>query len=645
MCGIVGLWQHSAETPRDALRAIATRMADTLTHRGPDDAGTWEDPDAGLALGFRRLAIIDLSPAGHQPMVSATGRYAMVFNGEVYNYAALRAEMEATGCAPSTFSGHSDTEVMLAAIEAWGLRKAIGQFIGMFAFALWDRKERTLHLVRDRLGIKPLYYGRAGDTLVFGSELKALRAHPDFKATVSREALALFLRYAYVPAPYAIYEGVRKLPPGTIATLTSDTEELSLSPYWSLSDIVACGQSNGFAGTEAEAVAAMDTLARDAVALRMMADVPLGAFLSGGLDSSLVVALMQAQSSRPVQTFAIGFTEERWNEAPFARAVAVHLGTDHHELIATPEQAMEVIPRLPEFYDEPFADVSQVPTLLVSELARTRVTVSLSGDGGDELFGGYYAYTLGEQIRGLRRRLPGGMATVAVKALTAFPTDVLLAGSGGSSRRLSADRLRKLADALPLAASPETLHRHLMSHWKAPTSVVRGAMVESRTAFDEMLPEGLNGTARAMYLDGVTYLPDDILTKVDRASMAVALEARVPLIDHRLVEFAWSLPYAFKRDGGVAKRILRKTLDRYVPPALFDRPKKGFGVPVDDWLRGPLRDWAEDLLSEQRLRREGYLEAQPIRARWEEHLSGRRNWPTLLWTVLMFQQWRERWDG
>jgi asparagine synthase (glutamine-hydrolysing) len=619
-------------------------MADALAHRGPDDAGVWADAANGLALSFRRLAILDLSAAGHQPMISSTGRYAMVFNGEVYNHAVLRAEVEAAGRAPAAFRGHSDTEVMLAAIEAWGLREAVRRFIGMFAIALWDREERTLHLVRDRLGIKPLYYGRADSAFVFGSELKALRVHPKFDAPLSREALALFLRYAYVPSPYSIYEGIWKVPPGTIATLTPQAEEPTLTPYWSLADVVRRGLHAPFPGTEQEAVEAVDTLVRNAVALRMVADVPLGAFLSGGIDSSLVAAAMQAQSPRPIQTFSIGFTEERWNEALFARAVASHLGTDHREMIVTPEQALEVVPKLPEMFDEPFADPSQIPTFLVSELARRQVTVSLSGDGGDEMFAGYYAYGLAEQIRSLRRRLPGGLSRMAAKTLTAFPADAFAGSSARGVGSFSADRLRKLGDALLFADAPAVLHRHLMSQWKDPAVLVVGGVDEPATAFEATPLDRLDDVSRAMYLDGVTYLPDDILAKVDRASMAVSLEARVPLLDHRLVELAWTLPMAFKRREGITKRVLRKSLEGYLPAALFDRPKRGFGVPVDDWLRGPLRNWAEDLLSEQRLRSEGYLNPGPIRACWEEHLSGRRNWPGPLWTVLMFQQWRARWE-
>jgi asparagine synthase (glutamine-hydrolysing) len=641
---MAGLWDIKAAASREELCRVARRMADAMTHRGPDDSGAWADARAGIALGFRRLAIIDLSPAGHQPMTSATGRYVMVFNGEVYNHAELRAEVAAEGRAPVAFRGHSDTEAMLAAIEAWGLNAAVRRFIGMFAIALWDREERALRLVRDRLGIKPLYYGRAGGAFLFGSELKALRAYPGFDAGLSREALALFLRYAYVPAPHSIYDGIRKLPPGNIATLTADAAEPTLTPYWSVAEVVARGLNAPFPGTEAEAVDAVDALVRDSVFRRMAADVPLGAFLSGGIDSSLVVAAMQAQRSRPVKTFSIGFTEEQWNEAPFARAVADHLGTDHHELIVTPGQAMEVVPRLPEMFDEPFADPSQIPTFLVSELARRHVTVALSGDGGDEMFAGYYAYGLAEQIRGIRRRLPGGLSRMAAKTLTTLPAGAFSGLRGPGREPLSSDRLRKLADALPFADTPASLHRHLMSHWRDPADLVAGGVSEPRSAFDAPPPGGLHDVSLAMYLDGITYLPDDILTKVDRASMAVSLEARVPLLDHRLVEMAWSLPLAFKRGDGHTKRVLRRALERYVPASLFDRPKRGFGVPVDAWLRGPLRDWAEELLSERRLRSEGYLNPGPIRARWEEHLSGRRNWPGPLWAVLMFQQWRARWD-
>jgi asparagine synthase (glutamine-hydrolysing) len=528
---------------------------------------------------------------------------------------------------------------MLAAIEAWGLKAAVSRFVGMFAIALWDRETQTLFLVRDRLGIKPLYYGWMRNTFLFGSELKALRAHPDFSAALDTEALTLFLRYAYVPSPLTIFQSIYKLPPATILTVASDRESRT-ETFWSLADVVNTGLQTPFEGSDVEAIDAFLAQARTAVRSRMIADVPLGAFLSGGLDSSLVVALMQETSSRPVQTFCIGFTEEAYNEADQARAVAARLGTDHRERLATPAEAMAVIPRLPEIYDEPFADPSQIPTFLVSELARQKVTVSLSGDGGDELLAGYNAYTHGEQIRRYHRQL-GPLNHLAADTIKMFPPQLYQRVMGG---RYSGDRLHKLADILH--QDPLAFHQHLMSHWKQPGQLTGTG--EARDLFyrAELTPRpGESGgpITAAMFRDTLTYLPDDILTKVDRASMAVALEARVPLLDHRFVAFCWSLPMHYKRRDGQTKWILRKALERYLPPELFDRPKRGFGVPIDDWLRGPLRPWAEDLLSEAKLSAEGILQPKPIRDTWKAHLSGVRNFPGPLWCVLMFQAWRQHW--
>jgi asparagine synthase (glutamine-hydrolysing) len=624
-------------------------MADTMTFRGPDDSATWADGPAGVALGFRRLAIMDLSPAGRQPMRSASGRYVIVFNGEVYNAGELRADLEPLG---HRFQGHSDTEVMLAAVEQWGLEAAVRRFVGMFAFALWDARERRLALVRDRLGIKPLYYGRAGDTLVFASEPKALRAHPDFRAEVDRGALALFLRYSYVPAPYSIYRGVRQLTPGCILTVgADDAEYLPPIPFWSAREVAEEGVANPFAGTVAEAEERLDALLREAIKLRMIADVPLGAFLSGGIDSSTVVALMQAQSSQRVKTFSIGFRETAYDEAPHARAVAEHLGTDHTELYVTPEEARAVIPRLPEIYDEPFADSSQIPTFLVSRLTRERVTVSLSGDGGDELFGGYHRYFTANAIWGKVGWMPGWVRRGAGRGFRSVPAPVYdrwLGWLGPLTARFGrrgavGDKVHKLAEVLETPA-PETLYHRLVSHWKSPAELVIGGHEPPTVLTDPgRWPKFADFTRRMMYFDTVGYLPDDIFTKLDRASMAVSLEARVPLLDHRVVEFAWRLPLGMKVRGGRGKWLLRRVLDRYVPRELVERPKMGFGVPIDSWLRGPLCDWAEGLLGEGRLRREGFLDPAPIRARWAEHRAGLRNWSYYLWDVLMFQAWLERW--
>jgi asparagine synthase (glutamine-hydrolysing) len=624
-------------------------MADTMVSRGPDDSATWADGAAGVALGFRRLAIVDLSPAGRQPMRSASGRYVIAFNGEVYNFGELRAELEPLG---HRFRGHSDTEVMLAAVEQWGLDAAVRRFVGMFAFALWDARERRLALVRDRLGIKPLYYGRAGDTLVFASEPKALRAHPDFRAEVDRGALTLFLRHGYVPAPYSIYRGVRQLTPGCTLTVGADDADYPAPvPYWSARAVAEDGVANPFAGTEAEAEERLDALLREAVKLRMIADVPLGAFLSGGIDSSTVVALMQAQSGQRVKTFSIGFREALYDEAPHARAVARHLGTEHTELYVTPREAQAVIPGLPDIYDEPFADSSQIPTFLVSRLTRERVTVSLSGDGGDELFGGYPRYFTANAIWGKVGWMPAWMRRGALKGLRSVPVPLydrwlgwltpLTARFG--SRGPVGDKLHKLAEVLE-TAGPELLYHRLISHWKSPADLVLGGHEPPTVLTDRgRWPKFADFTRRMMYFDTVSYLPDDIFTKVDRASMAISLEARVPLLDHRVVEFAWRLPLSLNVRKGQGKWLLRQVLHRYVPRELVERPKMGFGVPIDSWLRGPLCDWAEGLLDEGRLRREGFLDPAPIRARWAEHLSGLRNWSYYLWDVLMFQAWLDRW--
>src|SRR5829696_1782467 len=648
MCGITGFWQHPVHDEFE-LRVMTRRMARQMEHRGPDDADEWVDAACGLGLGFRRLAIVDLSPTGRQPMQSASGRYVIVFNGEVYNFAAVRADLERLG---HGFRGGSDTEALLAAIEECGLPRAIQRFVGMFGLALWDRQERTLHLVRDRLGIKPLYYGWQGGTFLFGSELKALAAHPDFRAEIDRDALTLYMRHGYVPAPYAIYGGIHKLPPGTILTLRSqDDVAATPKPFWSAREVAEAGLNDPFTGSESEAIATLDALLRDSVALRMIADVPLGAFLSGGIDSSTVVALMQAQSARPVKTFTIGFHEAGYDEAAHAAAVARHLGTDHTALYVTPEEARTVIPQLPTMFDEPFADSSQIPTFLVSQLARRHVTVSLSGDGGDELFGGYNRYFWGRSIWGKIGRVPAGARALGSRALTALSPDgwdrqfarldPLL--PDGLRQRTPGDKLHKLAGVLA-AENPEELYRGLVSQWNRTQDIVVGA-IEPPTAITDRsrwaaLPDF---TQRMMFLDLISYLPDDILAKVDRASMAVSLEARVPLLDHRVVAFAASIPLSMKIRDGQGKWLLRQVLDQYVPRELVERPKMGFAVPIDAWLRGSLREWAEDLLDERRLRAEGFLYPAPIRQKWQEHLSGSRNWQYPLWTVLQFQAWRERW--
>jgi asparagine synthase (glutamine-hydrolysing) len=619
------------------------QMSETLLHRGPDDGGTWVDAEVGIALGHRRLSILDLSPEGHQPMHSACGRYVIVFNGEIYNFLELRRELEALG---HRFRGRSDTEVMLASFSQWGLERAVQRFNGMFAFALWNCQERILHLGRDRLGEKPLYYGCIGETFLFGSELKALKAHPKFQAEINRDALALFVRHNCIPAPYSIYQGIYKLPPGTVLTWKG-FGDLTTLPYWSAREVVEFGTSKPFVGSDSEAIAKLETLLQDAVALRMAADVPLGAFLSGGIDSSTVVALMQTQSTRPVKTFSIGFYEDAYNEAKDAKAVAQHLGTDHTELYVAPEEAIAVIPKLPTLYDEPFSDSSQIPTFLVSQLAKQRVTVSLSGDGGDELFGGYNRYFWGRSIWQKIGWMPQNLREVAAHALTILSPQIWnqLFTSFGLllppvlRQRNPGDKLHKLAEILAVD-SPDTMYKGLVSHWKEPESLVLGSLEPFTTLTDPQkwarLPDF---TQRMMFLDTVTYLPDDILVKVDRASMGVSLEARVPFLDHRLVEFVWQIPLEMKIRNGQGKWLLRQVLYKYVPQKLIERPKMGFGIPIDQWLRGPLRDWAEALLDEKRLREQGFFNPQPIREKWMEHLSGDRNWQYYLWDILMFQAW------
>lgn len=634
------------------MHETVARMTDQIIHRGPDDSGAWVDAERGVALGSRRLAVVDLSPAGHQPMHSACERFVIAFNGEVYNFSALRDELTPRG---HKFRGHSDTEIVLAAIAEWGLEAAAKKFVGMFAMAIWDQPHRTLHLVRDRLGIKPLYYGWAGKTFLFGSELKALRAHPDFVPKINRDAIALYMRYNYIPAPFSIYQQTFKLPPGCILSVPvvdrSFPAQIKPSPYWSFKEISERGAADPFTGPEAEAAGELDALLRDSVKLRMVADVPLGAFLSGGIDSSMVVALMQAQSSRPVRTFTIGFDESQFNEAAHAKAVAAHLGTEHTELYVTPREAQAVIPRLPLFYDEPFSDSSQIPTYLVSELARRHVTVSLSGDGGDELFGGYPRYfrshALWKRMGWIPRPARRAMASlISVPSVATYNRRLgwLAAWTDRLGRPASVgEKMHKLSEAL-VEESREALYRHFVSHSKKPGELVPGA-AEPRTALTDpsqwaVLPDYFQ---QMMFFDTITYLPDDILTKVDRASMAVSLEARVPMIDHRVVEFAARVPTAMKIRHGTGKWLLRQVLYRYVPKDLIERPKMGFGVPIDAWLRQPLREWAEALLNADRLKREGYLNPAPIRKIWDQHVSGERNWADLLWDVLMFQAWRERW--
>ena len=643
MCGFVGFVGAPGAMGAEAMERLAARMADRLESRGPDDADTWVSPAAGIALGHRRLAVIDLTAAGRQPMVSASGRSVIAYNGEVYNFAEIRRDLEAEG---RRFRGVSDTEVVLEACEAWGAERAVSRFIGMFAFAFWDVHARCLTLVRDRLGIKPLYWGRSGGVLFFGSQPKAFVDHPAWRPVVDRDALAAYLRHAYVPAPHSIFQGIEKLEPGTMVEIEADGRE-SRRRHWDLRAIARDAVRERAALDDEAAAETLDGLLRDAVKRRMIANVPLGVFLSGGIDSSTVLALMQAQSSRPVKSFTIGFSEVGYDEARDAKQVAAHLGADHTELYVAPDDALAVIPRLAAWYDEPFADSSQIPTYLVSEMTRRDATVALSGDGGDEVFAGYNRHVsapaLWRRIGAWPRPLRAALASL-LRAVPPSAWDRLSLAVPRSVRPPQAgDKAHKLAALLPMA-DEEALYRRLISQWNDPDALVRSGREPRGILRDPMLGRDFPDFAdRMQFLDAVTYLPDDILTKVDRASMAVGLEARVPLLDHRVVEFAWRLPPAMKVRGGQGKWLLRQVLSAYVPERLTDRPKMGFGVPIDRWLRGPLREWAEGLLAEGRLREGGYCKPAPIRSAWAEHLSGSRNRQHQLWTVLMFESWRETW--
>jgi len=640
MCGITGYWSQGK-----AVESLALEMASKIASRGPDDAGAWLNEDRTLALAHRRLSIVDLSPAGHQPMSSPCGTYSLAYNGEIYNHEDIRSELDGALSAANKIKwrGHSDTEVLLHALLHWGLEVTLSKLNGMFAFAFWDGKQKALFLSRDRMGEKPLYFGRSNEVFLFGSELKALKTHPAFNASIDRNALALFMHHNYIPAPHSIYETIHKLKPAHYVVITDRGRTISAQHcYWDLKAVAEAGLADQI-HDEKTAIEQLDGLLQDSVKRRMMADVPLGAFLSGGYDSTIVAALMQAQSAKPVKTFSIGFKEDSFNEAQYAKQVAAHIGSEHTELYVSPQQALDVIPKLPAIYDEPFGDYSQVPTFLVSHLAKQHVTVALSGDGGDELFCGYSRYFLQQKIWSFVSKVPASLRPAFAFMLKNFPSV-----AAQSLVRLLPPRYRveNIGDRLPKLAewvnhkSFEAFYRHSVSHTKANENFVLGSQ-SLATTFEGFRGEldRFTDQEKMMLLDALMYLPDDILTKVDRASMAVSLEARVPLLDYRLVEYSWRLPIEMKTKNGQGKWPLRQVLYNYVPKEMMERPKQGFGVPIEHWLTGPLRDWAENLLDENKLKQQGYFDPQPIRKMWKEHVSGKRRWHYYLWDVLMFQAW------
>lgn len=648
MCGICGFTNNNNEFP--SLESIIVQMSNSIKHRGPDDSGYWCDRETGVALGQRRLSIIDLSKEGHQPMISSSGLNVIVFNGEIYNHNQLRMELVKMG---SVFKGHSDTEVLLEAAEKWGIKTALQKSVGMFALALWNNKSRTLFLARDRVGEKPLYYGQFNGVFMFASEIKALMLHPEFEKRIDRQALAEYFRYGYIPAPRSIFEGIFKLIPGRIMKIEHDKSMLSISEesYWNADEVVRNAQNCAFSGTNAEALDELEKVLSEAVRMQMIADVPLGAFLSGGIDSSTIVALMQRYSSKPVRTFSIGFREEAYDEAHYARQVALQIGTDHTELYVTPEETLAMVPRLPCLYDEPFADSSQIPTFLVAEMTRKHVTVSLSGDAGDELFGGYNRYSMVEKIWKNIGWMPGTIRKTGAKAAKAISPalwdrifNILDPALPSNMRqRRPGDKVHKMSGII-VADNPMGLYKRFVSLNQNP---------EQLLASNDAIHWHLNGLfelhgksfkENMMFADLIDYLPDDILVKVDRACMGNSLESRIPFLDHRVIEFAWSLPLDLKIRNGQGKWLLRQLLYKYVPEKLVERPKIGFEVPIDSWLRGPLQTWAESLLNPSRIRQENILNSEPIQRMWMEHLSGKRNWQRQLWTILMFQAWKEHWN-
>lgn len=642
MCGVTGYL--STAMPDDA-DAVVARMASAIARRGPDDSGHWIDREAGMAIGHRRLSIVDLSPAGHQPMVSTGGRFVLAFNGEIYNHQEIRSACD--GVSPRTWRGHSDTESLLAAFEMWGVPNTLSRIVGMFAIALWDRESRTLTLCRDRAGEKPMYYGWQGNSFLFGSELAALKAHPAFRAEIDRRSLTLLMRHNYIPAPYSIYQGIFKLPAGSWLQVSHTSREGTPTAYWSLAEVAQGGAANPFAGTEAEALEALERKLTAAVRGQMMSDVPLGALLSGGIDSTTITALMQSVSPTPVRTFTIGFEEQEYDETVHARAVARHLATEHTELRLTGSDAQALIPALPDIYDEPFADSSQLPTHLVMKLARQKVTVALSGDGGDEFFGGYNRYMHAPKVWKKLAWLPYGVRRAVGSAFLAIPAAGIDLTLGRVARLAGVahvgEKVHKLGHRLAHVKTLDEFCVSLLSEWPQPQDIVlHGAIPSNLLDEPQRWPKLGDAVDRMMALDAMVYLPDDILVKVDRAAMAVSLETRAPFLDRDIMEFAWSLPRHMKIRDGQGKWIVRKLLDKHVPRALIERPKMGFAIPIDAWLRGPLRSWGEDLLDPALLERQSYFDVKGVRRIWDAHQRGYGAFGHRLWSVLMFQSWLAR---
>ena len=644
MCGIAGFIDLNGFSLLQA-QNIGKSMGKAIQHRGPDDSGLWIEKDYGVVLVHQRLAILDLTQFGHQPMLSGSGRYVICFNGEIYNHKQLRSELDLNGEAPN-WRGHSDTETILACFDAYGIKQTLKKLVGMFSIALWDKSTKQIFLARDRMGEKPLYYGKHGKLLLFSSELKALHAHPNFSPNINKDSLSLYIRYNYIPQPFSIYRGIKKLPPGHFVRLKQNTKP---EPFYSLSHTVTSGKMNIFKGSETEVINRVENTLKNTVKSQMQSDVPLGAFLSGGVDSSLILALMQEQQSRRVQSFSIGFDDKNYNEAPFAKKIAKYIGTDHSELYVDARQARNIIPYLPKIYDEPFSDSSQIPTLLLTQFAKKSVKVSLSGDGGDEIFGGYNRYTWVKRSWPKFRYIPKPFKNLMAKLITSIPpsrwniiAEPILSIMPQKFQYVNfGDKLHKLSSILN-CVSTEELYRTLISNCDTPNDIViSGKEPKTKLNFDDGILNALSNVEKLMFYDTLMYLSDDILVKVDRAAMNFSLETRAPFLDHRLIDLAWQLPFNFKIRNGINKWCLRELLYKRIPKQLIERPKMGFGVPIGDWLKGPLREWVFDLLDKKRMEQSGYFKTSEIHERLEQHISGKKNWQYFLWNILMFETWRK----